>query len=904
MKYPIKLLFQEYDPAKGEGIKWENNPNVKDWSQYLVEIPSVNMKVESDRPGEAGLVTYDNCEIILYYDKNNEVFNTFAKNDKRKRYLIRIEINKDYYKKNALVGNDYIGIYEGLIDFTTLYTQEGAKTIKFEIIDKLAALNTLIGVSCRKKIGDLRQLLKVPEDRSIVVYKDKIEIRIESDSEAIDFGMVITIPDESGEITNIICKNRYDDFRSKDVTKDFGNVTDSSNGIKIFVVEYISNKVLINSNESFYCLSSYQIPEVFSKEIYDIDCNEYDNGRKPIKIKIKELIESIINKAWPGTKVVYKNIDSNKFKLPINYFSEFMGYEPLGTDPISAIKKIINSLNAYMFFNSKGELEIRSKNNLYSNMSTNTIVKCLKDSFILDGEDNYFWDKLVDLVEIKASSWYKNEKDENIEVSKMFAKFPGTKPRNPLEKEVILFTESTETEKIENELNSFAEKIAQEYGNFYGLRRNCIKKTFAIDQNLLDLQLMDLVTLTSEYKAEIYFLVNIQFDFTSETIKLELVNINGEEYDEYANLPQNEYKIEQYRNAQQLRKLELNLNNLIYQNKPFDANTLKDVYCVEVDNIVLKNKDNIVIVPNKENYSGNSSIRLEFNQIINNKNDPENKWRTVLNDKGAYQVSLIEDEFKDITNYLIFLGVSTNIINENRKFPNYGQTFYFEDLHNPDDDEKGTQWYLVANIPVDNSNKYNKVVSYLFDNLNDYLGNYISFFVGGIIPKKKKFSRKMWGIDEPIPMYYEVAQSIATVSNSQSSFLIDNINPTTVKPIPYYSIYPYSGGKYGNGYWGKKFIQLVGTGVPENFNFSNPEANKYWGAGFAANQIYNPITKKEEIVREVVADVVRANTIITKTFSIQTIKAVNGSLIVSTSGKIGGKGKIKKESEYRATVEQ
>ncbi|HEX2982961.1 MAG TPA: hypothetical protein VHO28_05395, partial [Ignavibacteriales bacterium] len=63
MIYPVKLEFKIYPLGA-----WE------DWSIYLSEPPSINRKVESENPGEAGLIVFDNASVSLYYDEGSSVY--------------------------------------------------------------------------------------------------------------------------------------------------------------------------------------------------------------------------------------------------------------------------------------------------------------------------------------------------------------------------------------------------------------------------------------------------------------------------------------------------------------------------------------------------------------------------------------------------------------------------------------------------------------------------------------------------------------------------------------------------------------------------------------------------------------------------------------------------------------
>lgn len=162
----------------------------QDWTMYRIENNVINRKVESDNPGESGVIVFDNVSITLYMGDalniggivyNNPVKAAFGGDiDSKKRFIIKIAaINYDYsIPDNKLIDSSYNRIvdnagnyitahykslqsrllYEGVVDFTTIsmpsLTDDNGETfdtITFELVDKLSAINSLATAETRVK---------------------------------------------------------------------------------------------------------------------------------------------------------------------------------------------------------------------------------------------------------------------------------------------------------------------------------------------------------------------------------------------------------------------------------------------------------------------------------------------------------------------------------------------------------------------------------------------------------------------------------------------------------------------------------------------------------------------------------------------------------------------------------
>jgi hypothetical protein len=156
----------------------------QDWSIWRLESSAVNKKVESDNPGEAGVVVFDNVNMTFYMGDSLTVNGTEYLNpvkaafsgdiDSKKRFIIKkLGVKYDYPEVyGKIVSEDYLNDivteagqyletegakelqsraeFEGVVDFTTITMPsipnddgEDFNTISFDVVDKLTALNTL-----------------------------------------------------------------------------------------------------------------------------------------------------------------------------------------------------------------------------------------------------------------------------------------------------------------------------------------------------------------------------------------------------------------------------------------------------------------------------------------------------------------------------------------------------------------------------------------------------------------------------------------------------------------------------------------------------------------------------------------------------------------------------------------
>jgi hypothetical protein len=129
----------------------------EDVSEALIAPAELTKKVESENPGEAGIVVFDEAEFSFYYDilgssgyvyeateSIDHFFNTTL--DSKKRYYIVVSLIEDYQADPA---DDY-NYYHGIVDFNSLefpaYKETGGllqNIVNFSTLDKISSLGML-----------------------------------------------------------------------------------------------------------------------------------------------------------------------------------------------------------------------------------------------------------------------------------------------------------------------------------------------------------------------------------------------------------------------------------------------------------------------------------------------------------------------------------------------------------------------------------------------------------------------------------------------------------------------------------------------------------------------------------------------------------------------------------------
>ncbi|HEX2984305.1 MAG TPA: hypothetical protein VHO28_12245 [Ignavibacteriales bacterium] len=398
MIYPVKIEFKLYPSG-----------NYEDWSQYLSEPPTINRKVESDNPGEAGLIVYDNASVSFYYIEGSPVYTRF--NDLNlaadKRYMFRISA--------PLSNKTYKPIFEGMADFSTIEWPGESRLINFEIIDKLSALAMLqskaprglyqldvdITDSIRYDITVLGQFLtlrKTVDGDPITPINPyapgSIICRNHPSSELNKFYLVkrvvpktITVYNENGTVAGI-----YDAYEAL-IFNDLSGYSDPPN---------------TEDRHYYHYLPYYFNIDIGATQTIIVDGNPTE---ELIAFDGIKLIQALIQQQWPDISLINKT-GAATFNIPLSYFEQLIFEQPFNSNPLEALKFLANTMNCYLFINSAGQAVIQSRNNLLGGAERN-----INSGRLISATKKYFWDKLVDGVNITAKSCIPSSTDNFLQGS-------------------------------------------------------------------------------------------------------------------------------------------------------------------------------------------------------------------------------------------------------------------------------------------------------------------------------------------------------------------------------------------------------------------------------------------------------------------------------------------------------
>lgn len=520
MLYPVKIEFREYPSGS-----WQ------DWSEYLAEPPRVSKKVESENEGEAGVVVFDDASVSFRYESGSPVYSAFSIDlTSKQRYLFRISTFK--------TDKTFVQLFEGVADFSTLKWNEYNNVIGFSLVDKLSALNLLQ--------GELTRVLSTLNARILASQPsaDGIEFRVDNnftneiwikpfiystqpDYDLVDFTSVILNPGEIIRDPTAMYLTLPSKITYALVTESW--IENGWNKIKYLNVDGFDHTTWFNETGYYRYpigFGSNCIAEFGEKEIYGIDVLNYISGI-PQSINGLSLIDILIKKAWSDATIIHRGISS--YNIPLSYYIFFLDENPLGKTPLDALKLIADSMKCYIFFDRSGNLIVQSK----SSLDTGGTTRSINNTKIISGpEKNYFWDKLADGVTINVKSWAVDEvTGKNLvgaaELTKQptgFSALQKIKPKNSIKKEMLVGEPNIDTQQ---ELDTYAAQEALSLLNFYGLRHASFDLILNLDDNTIDWELIDRLTLDSLTT----FFTKLEFDLNERTVELEAVEITGHDYD-------------------------------------------------------------------------------------------------------------------------------------------------------------------------------------------------------------------------------------------------------------------------------------------------------------------------------------------------------------------------------------
>jgi hypothetical protein len=817
MMRKVKVRFREYP-----------NGNWQDWSSYLVNAPTISKKIESKNKGEAGLIVFDETNLEFYYEVGNPVYEAFNKDlTSVKRYLFEI---------SALIDGSYIKVYEGQADFSSIEWGDGEKTISFDVLDKLSALNML---TVQLQRGSRKSVLyDVNGDRAVdtisvyvnaaentdhhkwfaISYLDGSLVKSVTEYNTPALGSTVQSPYDGSKYSFVKFKainngKCYLDVVTKDDTypKSSGNNKTVEN-LYYYDSDYFGSDIAIKGFNSNYKLKYQDFGSEREIVLSGVEIVAFD-GLK--------IIELLVKKQWPEISVINKSGQST-FPIPLEYFDQLIDEKPFGKQPLEALKFLADTMQCYIFINRVGDLVILKKDSIY----TLGTVKNINSTILEGGSTAYFWDKLIDSAKVTAKSWISGSDGEPVEEEVTVSKLQGISPRNTLDKDILVADSSLTSA---DAIKSYAVNIANDYLNFYGLRRTKLDKNFNLDAESVYLDFTDSLV----YNLKAYFFESIEFDLENYEVKCGLVSIDGYEYDPaQVNVPLSREKEILNKTANDIEYLKAELQS-VKTKLPYEA-VAGDIKAVEVNNLEVEYVDYFTPFEDVKIYKGENykidivytELKLRWNQL---RGDDETAFG--YTNTGMALGEKVTSGYK-VKDYIVLMFVSRSGLEPEYKYPNTA--------------DKNGKWYLLDVVSANAVN--GGLAEYIIKN-NLELGSTYSFWVG---VRYENFDIDKW-----------------------------SVNPLSLPPLF---------ERAGSGLLSRIFIARIGTknfiSSIETTNEGKPQGVAGEGYSITAKETISP-TGEKRIIYEAEFDNIRVrNSLSAKELLFQQSRAVNGRLLVSQTGKV------------------
>ncbi|BDQ03486.1 hypothetical protein [Ignavibacterium sp.] len=512
----IKIEFKDYPSGN-----WE------DWSEYLADISSLSKNVESDNPGEAGTIVFDEVKISLRYLNGEPPYNKFSIDlSNINRYLFRISSLKS--------DGTFVPLFEGISDFSSISWNDYENVVEFSVVDKLSALGILTAEQIRDhylikdRLSDAAPLSTEYQFQYNNGVPNHIWICAAHPNVYDDLNSVLVNPGEVVDIPEIVSG----ESRLRVITKSWLEIHPIYNKI-CNRVEFVPHLDSTNYNTIIYDGNNWLNHKAYKSLVYGEDINNIVSDEL-VSLDGLKLIKALYNQAWPGTNFTVIP-GSLTFNVPAEYAVRLVENNPFGKSPLDAIITLVNSIKpaggisgSYLYVNKQGNLVLQSKNEL-----TGGNQRDLSNTKIFGNRKKYFWDKLADACTVNLKSWIIDKKTgEYLQIKQTVTLKPPyatgfIKPKNEIKKELI----TTELPGVNEDpllfLKNKAIELAQDYLTFYGKRRVAWDLTLNLDDNTVAWDILDFLTKGSES----YIITNIQYNLITREITFQLVGTTGYNYD-------------------------------------------------------------------------------------------------------------------------------------------------------------------------------------------------------------------------------------------------------------------------------------------------------------------------------------------------------------------------------------
>lgn len=504
----IKLKFK--NGVGGSFVDWTDSTTIH-------SVGSVRRRLESRSKGEAGIIVYDKLPLNLRFESgSNPVYNAFGGDlTAAQRYIFELYGIKDNATDSKL--------FEGMADFSTIDWPEDEKKINFDVVDKLSSLD-LVNLSLPRTLSQL-DTDPLDDTRFRITYEGSGRIIMRkwinwsTTPSVVTFtsnivpGSILCTQDPNGEAAD---KQYYLVKAVQWDTREFEGQTHD-----VFVID-VTTAITIGNNDWDFKFFYYQ------KNYFNIDINIVENiaGLNTLTgFDGLKLIEAIVKKVWTSLTILNYSGETT-YSLALSYYTQLIDEYPFGSHPLDALKLLAASIQSYIFFNKLGQLVLKRKSTApLSPLVTGTERTYTPSRRRKGGRKKQFWDKLADAVTVNVRSGVIVEGAELIGTS-TWQKYSGLKPRNEIKIEI--FAPST-IELTQDALNLYAATIANDVYQFYGLRHYYRVLNSDLLDEMLDWDLLDLITIDGEK----YFIISSELNIGKlpRSASFELVSVTAYDYD-------------------------------------------------------------------------------------------------------------------------------------------------------------------------------------------------------------------------------------------------------------------------------------------------------------------------------------------------------------------------------------
>ncbi len=472
-------------------LDYGNNPTI-DLSDKILSISNLTRRIESAKPGEAGVMVFDNVslELPLSAFPNDEM--SFENLDANPDYIFTIAV---------VIGGTEYKLFEGMLDKSTVEHTK-AKTAKFDVLDKLSALKLLENEIMRNKFNVWDRITNSNIDYLYVkTYPlgsntDPSGLNAELNVIAYDNGTPVDLNDllffEDEFIIDPDNSLNYSLVRTD--SQFYLDGTYGVQGVKCIIYNYINLDKVIYRNNPWYYYEKF-----FGG--HDILIHGDVFGQNGITAyDARKISYEIIKKKWPSSVISPKS-NINEIPISMMYYQDTIDRLFDRDYWLQGLIEIFQSARMYFTFTVKNELVYRKQTTIQDGFDID-----LNNYEALDYTLNYMWDKKVDQVQV-------NNINDAVNPSDTYGEYPTNlkyPARNILKRDIFLLDESESTA-----------AIAQEYYNFYSVRRKHLKLKLKLNAVTAGLELADRV----RWDNDNWFVIGLDFDLINMKVDLELVEI-------------------------------------------------------------------------------------------------------------------------------------------------------------------------------------------------------------------------------------------------------------------------------------------------------------------------------------------------------------------------------------------